>query len=53
MRKIIILILPIILITGCMQSKPPELKSPCVANDYDKHLKSAPCVRRPVNSNIV
>jgi len=48
--KFALFIMTILTLASCTIS-PPELKSPCVANDKGVSVDGVnPCVRRPVNS---
>jgi len=56
MRKILLLVLASLIISGCIEKKVRDLESPCVANQYDSSAAIAlenPCIRRPANQWLI
>ncbi len=52
MRKII-LVYAAFMLSCCTHQAPYELKSPCVSNDTDNLSHYNPCIRRPINVNLI
>lgn len=53
MKNIFFIIILSMITSACFSSKPPELRSPCVALDSNDASAKNPCVRRPANAHLI
>lgn len=53
MHKIIVVGIFILFLGSCTNKGPYEIRSPCVSSDTDNPWAHNPCVRKPLNRNIV
>jgi hypothetical protein len=51
--KIVICVLSALVLSSCVNKELPEVKSPCAAIEGVKGIYLNPCIRRPVNNQLV